>query len=149
MPVALRPALDQDFDYCKRVYFNEMNWIIEELQLNRSAQETSFEQLWNVNQVQIIALGNVDIGWLQTITQDDGLFIGQMFVERPFQRKGIGTDVLAGLIREADLAHQTLRLSVAKINPAQRLYERMGFRIIHEDDRKFHMKRDPCRPASP
>jgi ribosomal protein S18 acetylase RimI-like enzyme len=34
-----------------------------------------------------------------------------------------------------------------KINPALRLYERLGFRITHEDERKFYMKRDPDRAA--
>jgi ribosomal protein S18 acetylase RimI-like enzyme len=34
-----------------------------------------------------------------------------------------------------------------KINPALRLYERLGFRITHEDERKFYRKRDPDRAA--
>jgi ribosomal protein S18 acetylase RimI-like enzyme len=38
-------------------------------------------------------------------------------------------------------------LSVVKINPALRLYERLGFRITHEDDRKFYMKREPDMAA--
>jgi RimJ/RimL family protein N-acetyltransferase len=29
-----------------------------------------------------------------------------------------------------------------KTNPARRLYERLGFRITHEDDRKFYMRRE-------
>jgi ribosomal protein S18 acetylase RimI-like enzyme len=38
---------------------------------------------------------------------------------------------------------------VVKINPALRLYERLGFQVIREDDRKFYMKRDPvCRLSS-
>jgi hypothetical protein len=36
---------------------------------------------------------------------------------------------------------------VVKINPALRLYERMGFRITHEDDRKLYMRRDPDAEA--
>jgi ribosomal protein S18 acetylase RimI-like enzyme len=40
-----------------------------------------------------------------------------------------------------------VRLSVAKINPALRLYERLGFRVTHEDARKFYMKRDPDMTA--
>ena len=47
------------------------------------------------------------------------------------------------LIAEAARAHQAVRLNVVKINPALRLYERLGFRTTHEDDRKFYMKLDP------
>jgi ribosomal protein S18 acetylase RimI-like enzyme len=90
----------------------------------------------------MVALDGVDIGWLQTGTQDDDFFIAQLFVDRPFQRRGIGTEVMKRLIEEAERAEQNVRLEVVKINPARRLYERLGFRVTHEEERKFHMKRD-------
>src|SRR5207253_3370975 len=74
---------------------------------------------------------------------DDGLFVAQMFVDGPFQRKGIGTEVMKRLIGEANEFNLAARLNVVRINPARRLYERLGFRVTHEDDRKFYMKRDP------
>jgi ribosomal protein S18 acetylase RimI-like enzyme len=88
------------------------------------------------------ALDGVDIGWLQTATHDDELFIAQLFVDRLFQHRGIGTELVKRLIEEAECADQSVRLEVVKINPARRLYERLGFRVTHEDGRKFHMKRD-------
>jgi ribosomal protein S18 acetylase RimI-like enzyme len=75
--------------------------------------------------------------------QEDELFVAQMFLDRPFQRRGIGTEVMKRLIGEAARVDQTMRLHVVKINPALRLYERLGFQVIGEDDRKFYMKRDP------
>jgi GNAT superfamily N-acetyltransferase len=143
MPIALRPAHNHDFDYCRNLYFGEMKWIMEQLRLDWAAQEASFKQQWNATQVRIIALDGVDIGWLQAITQEDELFVAQMFVDRPFQRKGIGTEVMKRLIREAARCNQAVRLNVVKINPARRLYERLGFQITHEDNRKFYMRLDP------
>ena len=143
MPILFRQALDQDFDYCKRLYFEEMEWIIEELHLDRDAQAAGFQQQWDVTQVRIIALDGADVGWVQTMTQEDELFVAQMFVDRPFQRRGIGTEVMERLIGEAALVNQTMRLNVVKINPALKLYQRLGFHVIREDDRKFYMKRDP------
>ena len=87
MPVALRLALQQDFVYCRRLYFAEMKWIIEELHLDQAAQETGFQKQWDATQVRIIALDGADVGWLQTITQDHELFVAQMFVDRSFQRR--------------------------------------------------------------
>lgn len=142
MPISFRQALDLDFDYCRRLYFGEMEWIIMELHLDRAAQAATFQQQWDLTQVRIIALDGSDVGWLQTMTQDDELFVAQMFVDRPFQRRGIGTEVMKRLIGEAARVNQTMRLNVAKINPAVRLYRRLGFRTTHEDDRKFYMKRD-------
>ncbi len=142
VPIELRPALDHDFEYCRRLYFSEMRWIIEELHLDRTAQETGLRQQWNSTQVRIVVLDGADVGWVQTIREQDELFVGQMFVEGRFQRKGIGTEVMKRLISEAAAFNLAVRLNVVSINPARRLYERLGFRVTHEGDRKCYMKRD-------
>jgi len=124
-----------------------MEWIIEELHLDRAAQESGFKQQWDPAQVLIIVLDEAAVGWLQTIPRDDELFVAQIIVERPFQRRGIGTEVIKRLIGEAARLNQTVRLNVVKINPARRLYERLGFQVTHEDDRKVYMKLDPGMAA--
>jgi ribosomal protein S18 acetylase RimI-like enzyme len=143
MPISFRQALHHDFDYCKRLYFEELEWIVQELRLDKAAQAASFQQQWELTQVSIIVLDGSDAGWFQTITHDDELFVAQIFVGRPFQRKGIGTEVMKRLIGEAARLNRTVRLNVVKINPAVKLYERLGFQAIWEDDRKFYMKLDP------
>lgn len=147
MQITLRPAVPQDFDYCQRLYFSGMKRIIEELHLDRDAQAIGLQQQWELAQVHIIMLDGLDVGWLQSVQQGDGLSIRQLFVDGPFQRRGIGTEVLNRLIGDAALLNQAVRLSVAKMNPALRLYERLGFYITHEDDRKFYMKRDAGAPS--
>jgi GNAT superfamily N-acetyltransferase len=148
MHIALRPAVTQDFEYCKRLYFAGMKKIIEELNLDVTAQATTFREQWALPQVRIIAVDGSDVGWLQTIMRDDGLFVAQLFVDGPFQRRGIGTDVMNRLIGEAARLNQGVRLAVVKTNPALRLYERLGFHTTHDDDRKFYMKREPDIGAS-
>ena len=143
MQIALRTASTQDFEYCKRLYFTGMTKIIEELHLDMAAQVVSFREQWAVPHVRIITFDSSDVGWLQSVVQDDVLFVAQLFVDGPVQRKGIGTEVMHRLIGEAARLNQAVRLAVVKINPALRLYERLGFQITHEDDRKFYMKRDP------
>jgi GNAT superfamily N-acetyltransferase len=93
-------------------------------------------------QVRIIVLDGSDVGWVQTIRKNEELFVVQMFVDGRFQRKGIGTKVMKRLISEATAFNLAVRLNVVRINPARRLYERLGFRVTHEDHRKFYMKRD-------
>lgn len=141
--IALRPALSDDFEYCKRIYFTEMEWIIEKLHLNPASQTATFQQYWDATQVRIITVDGADVGWMQTITQNNETFLAQLFVDRDFQRRGIGTEVMRRLINEAQQCRQAIRLNVVKVNPCVRLYERLGFRVVEEDDRKFYMKRDP------
>ena len=59
------------------------------------------------------------------------------------QRQGIGTRVLQMLIEEARRAGKPITLGVVKINPARRLYERLGFQRTHEDRHKVYMRLQP------
>src|SRR5579859_1629177 len=106
MRITLRPARAQDFDFCAALYFAGMENIIRELRLDRSAQGVSFRQQWELTQVRIITLESTDIGWLQSTTQGDSLFLAQLFVGTSFQRRGIGTEVIHRLINEAAHAGQ-------------------------------------------
>jgi GNAT superfamily N-acetyltransferase len=148
MQITLRPASTQDFEYCNRLHFAGKKKIIEELNLDMAAQAVTFRENWEATQVRIIGVGSSDVGWLQSTMRDDGLFVAQLFVDGPFQRQGIGTGVMNRLIGEAARLDQAVRLAVVKINPALRLYERLGFHTTREDARKFYMKRDPGSAAS-
>jgi len=139
---ALRPARPGDFDYCARLYFEAMGNSIKELNLDTDAHFAGFRQQWDAAQVRIITLDGTDIGWLQSFVKDDTLFLGQLFVDSALRRRGIGTGAVKGLIEEAAKAGRAVTLGVVKTNPALRLYERLGFRTTHEDERKFYMRRD-------
>jgi ribosomal protein S18 acetylase RimI-like enzyme len=91
----------------------------------------------------MIMLEGAVVGWLQSMPSTDTVFLAQLFVTPAFRRKGHAAAVLNRLIEEASDAGLSVTLGVVKTNPALRLYERLGFRITHEDDRKFYMQRDP------
>jgi len=147
--VTLRPAIAADFEACRRTYFAEVNWINERLKLNRDDQESMCRKLWVPSQVCIIQADGKDVGWLQTVASKSEHMLGQIFVDAPFQKKGIGTEVLRRIIEEASRRRLPIRLAVVKFNPSRRLYERLGFRVTHEDDRKVYMTRDPDPPPPP
>jgi ribosomal protein S18 acetylase RimI-like enzyme len=141
-PTTLRPARAEDFDYCAGLYFDGMENIIKELNLNMDAQLAGFRRRWDEAQVTIIMFDGADIGWFQSFLKEEALFLAQLFVDRALRGKGIGTAVVKALIEEAVRADRALTLGVVKTNPALRLYERLGFRVTHEDERKFYMRRD-------
>jgi GNAT superfamily N-acetyltransferase len=141
--VAFRHASPQDFDYCAKLYFAGMEQIIRQLNLDMDRQISSFQKQWEPAQLQVITLDGTDVGWLQTMTAEDAVFLAQLFVDASVQRQGIGTEVMRRLIGEASRTGRAVELAVVKINPALRLYERLGFKITHEDDLKFYMRREP------
>jgi ribosomal protein S18 acetylase RimI-like enzyme len=146
--ITLRPAIAEDFDYCANLYFAGIEWILEELKLDRAAQVAGFRLRWEATEVRIIQFNGADIGWLQSRVEDDTLFLAQIFVDAAFQRRGIGTQVMKRLIAEAAHARWAITLGVVKTNPALRLYRRLGFRITHDDDRKFYMRREAITVSS-
>jgi GNAT superfamily N-acetyltransferase len=140
--IAFRPATADDFDYCAGHYFAGMDTVIRDLNLDRAAQTASFRRQWAPAEVRIIMRDGIAIGWLQTAELADALFLKQLFVEGAFQRQGIGTAAMRRLIAEAADTGRPMTLGVVKTNPARRLYERLGFRVTNEDERKFYMRRE-------
>ena len=138
----LRPARAEDFDYCACLYFEGMENIIRELNLSMEAQVAGFRERWDVTQVKIVTLDGTDIGWLQSFVKEDTMFLAQLFVDRAWRGQGIGTAMVEALIEKAARTGRALTLGVVKTNPALRLYQHLGFRTTHEDERKFYMRRD-------
>jgi GNAT superfamily N-acetyltransferase len=108
-----------------------------------SKSARAFARQWRVTEVRIIAVAGEDIGWLQTKMTDGALFLGQLYLSKHMQHQGIGTRVLQMLIEQARRAGRPFTTGVVKINPARRLYERLGFRPTHEDEHKVYMQREP------
>ena len=142
MRTTFRPACPEDFDNCARLYFEGMEKIIKEMNLDIDAQVAGLRKRWDVTQVRIITLDGTDIGWLQSFEQDGALFLGQLFVDSALRGRGIGTEVVKALIAEGARTGLAVTLGVVKTNPALRLYERLGFRATHEDERKLYMRHD-------
>jgi ribosomal protein S18 acetylase RimI-like enzyme len=138
----LRPARPEDIEYCARLYFEGMEKAIRELKIDIDAHMAGFAKRWDVVQVRLVTHEATDIGWLQSFLEDDALFLAQLFVESAWRNRGIGTNVVEGLIKDAAAAGRAITLGVVKTNPALRLYQRLGFRTTHEDERKFYMRRD-------
>mgnify|MGYP000095904238 CR=1 FL=1 len=65
-----------------------------------------------------------------------------LFIQPESQGLGIGTAVLKHLIQGAQRQHLSLTLHVIQINPAKRLYERLGFRTVREEEKTFFMRLD-------
>jgi len=87
------------------------------------------------------------------IILSDGQPVGRIFVDEgareialvdvalipEFRNKGIGRYLLDLLLARAAAVKKPVRLHVSKLNPARRLYERLGFSVVSEDGMYFEM----------
>jgi ribosomal protein S18 acetylase RimI-like enzyme len=150
MDIRLRASHARDFDFARGLYFETMRSMIERLfGWNQARQEENFTGWFKIDEVSIITVDGVDAGWIQQRADSGEIFLGSIYVVPSMQGKGIGTHVLRSLLASAKHRSKVLTLAVMKINPAIRLYERLGFRITHADEYKFYMRADPQAGAVP
>ena len=64
------------------------------------------------------------------------------------QGRGIGGALMRDLLDQAARAGCPVHLGVLQGNPARRLYERLGFRIVAESEREAAMLWTPGGPAA-
>jgi ribosomal protein S18 acetylase RimI-like enzyme len=69
-------------------------------------------------------------------------------IEPPYRGRGIGTALLAALMKEAELRYRAISLSVARDNAAARLYRRLGFEIVRASGGAMTMRKGFPRSAS-
>ena len=93
--------------------------------------------------LQIIELDGQPIGIMKVERTDTHIQLHQLFILPEYQRRGIGSGLLEGLLTEAGQSGLPVRLRVLRVNPAKGLYERYGFRVTSEEPERFYMQRTP------
>lgn len=84
------------------------------------------------------------VGRLRVVRLDDYVEIAGLQIHPDWQNKGIGTAVVNEILDQGARAGIPVELDVAKDNPqAERLYARLGFERIREDDKEYRMRRPP------
>jgi ribosomal protein S18 acetylase RimI-like enzyme len=141
MEIHVREARPTDVDFARALYFETMRGMIEVVfGWDQRHQEESFAKWFDLHEVGMIMADGSAVGWVQTRTNEHEVFLVSLYVKPEMQRHGIGTQILFALIAQCRDSSKALSLAVMKINPAIRLYERLGFRVTHEDQYKFYMR---------
>src|SRR5262249_50680936 len=85
----------------------------------------------------IIEYDGCSIGRLRVVRTPTSITLAGIQLLPAYQNQRIGSTLIEQLKREADLKQVPLCISVEKDNPgAQRLYERLGCRIIGQDEQE-------------
>lgn len=88
----------------------------------------------------IIECNRTSIGLLKIERKRDGIELIQIQIDPLYQGKGIGKKILEQIINEANSEEKSITLQVLKVNKAQRLYLKLGFKIIEENEHSYLMK---------
>jgi ribosomal protein S18 acetylase RimI-like enzyme len=91
-----------------------------------------FRRTFNPQSTEIVLVDDVEVGMLQVSLRENELYLGNLLVSPDFQNRGVGTAAIAHVIERSQSIGLPIELQVLKQNPAQRLYERLGFRVVGE-----------------
>ena len=144
MTIQLRNAAPEDYEFVRSVHHRTMQGYVKDFfgSWDRDYQNQRFARTYKIEEVWIIVGGGTDVGWLARRESEENLLLTEFYVAAEHQNQGIGTQILRDLISEARRKNKSVSLGVLKNNPARRLYEREGFKVIGENDYKFLMKLD-------
>ncbi|KPJ52054.1 hypothetical protein AMJ39_08800 [candidate division TA06 bacterium DG_24] len=140
--LALRPAtlVDADFLFAlKRTTLGEYiarTWGV----WDETWQRAYFDQQFEPSGVQIVQFEGEDIGMISVREDEDALFLELVEILPEHQNRGIGTFLIRQVVARARAQGVAIRLHVLKVNPARRLYERLGFRVVRETKTHYVME---------
>jgi ribosomal protein S18 acetylase RimI-like enzyme len=137
----LRAATVEDSEFIFASYKTTLRQYVEwAWGWDEDFQSSGFWKHHPLMEFQVVMVGGTRAGAIHVQKQESLNFIRMVFLLPEFQGAGIGSQLLrAEVARAHELARQ-LELKVIKINPAKRLYERLGFTVIGEDNVSFHMR---------
>jgi ribosomal protein S18 acetylase RimI-like enzyme len=121
------------------------------MQLQFEAQRGDYERRYPGARCRVVELRGCPVGRLWTAREGDSLVVLDISIVADLRGQGIGTECLRGVQRQAAAAGLSVDLQVVVGNPAQRLYERLGFRGVGGSDVRQAMtwRLGPPTPPAP
>ena len=119
-----------------------LKWYIEIIygwDINVQRKLTYQELKEHKDDMRIIILDKKEVG-VTTFYEENGKYIvGLIMVHPSCQGRKTGTTIINSYIDIARKEHKEILIKTYKLNPAKRLYERLGFEIYKEDETHVYL----------
>lgn len=120
--------LNSIFDYAQDLSKEEITRINNYVNSNIPKQ---------INDYKIIRVDNKIIGCLLVLKYLDGVILDEIFIEKEYRGKKIGSKIINDVLRNNDIVY--LWVYKSNIN-AIKLYKNLGFYIIEDNESRYFMK---------
>jgi len=146
----LRLATAADYDFLYQLHVASMKVYIaatwgwdEDWQLNY------FNTHFDPAKRQIILVDEIAAGVVSIEKRENEVYLALIELLPSYQRRGLGTAIVADILNAANAAGKPVSLHVLKANkPARRFYEGLSFKITAEEDVRYRMVHLPSARAS-
>jgi ribosomal protein S18 acetylase RimI-like enzyme len=137
-----RPAAEADKELLRRIHHAAYRDVVVRQfgPWDEADQDTRFDAAFSTSDLRVIEVNGVAAGSIQSVVEDDQVFLAGIQLLPDYQNRGIGTDLITAEIARERLLGKPLRLQVLRANErARALYERLGFRVVGESEIRFFM----------
>ena len=114
-----------------------------------AAQLQHYRRYYADASFEIILLNGDRAGRIYVHRTESEICLIDISLLREFRGHGIGTQLTRRLFAEAEASEKKVSLHVEAMNPARRLYERLGFRVVEDKGIYLYMEWDPRTQAQP
>ena len=141
--ISLRPVTATDADFLCAVYASTRadelavtDWSDEQkaefCKMQFTAQDAHYRQHYPTAEFSVVEHDGTPAGRLYVDRWSKEIRIMDIALLPTHRRHGIGTGLLRALMDEARAGNKLLSIHVERMNPALRLYERLGFKIAED-----------------
>lgn len=132
-PPYARPAVADDIQFLVELRLQTIDEHIRRAGTVLSVDEHRSRAASHLSSCTIFEVKAAPIGMIKILRSEQVWTVEQLQLLPQVQRLGLGTSIMRGLQQEAEQAGVLLTLGVLAGNPALRLYERLGFRLVSQD----------------
>jgi ribosomal protein S18 acetylase RimI-like enzyme len=145
---SLRPATADDFPFLYDLHVAAMkDYVAQTWGWDDAVQQEMFAAGFQPASSQIIVVNGRAVGVLAVECRPTDWFLVNIEIAPAAQGQGLGAAILRDLLATAARDGLPVRLQVLKVNPARRLYARLGFAITGETPTHYLMSATPRPPG--
>ena len=148
--LTFRPTTHQDFEFLFELLKATMQeYVAQTWGWDETWQRQHFRGRFKPGADRVIILDGEEIGVISTEESSDEIFLSKIYILPEYQRRGIGAQLIQGVLDEAASKGLPVGLRVLKVNPARGLYERLGFKIVSQTGTHYVMRATPGQSNPP
>ena len=141
---ALRPAQRNDEDFLFALHRDAMRAYVDATWgWDEEWQRAHFAANYAPERQAVIVHGGTtlrDVGRISLTRHWRKIFLRDIELISPERNRGVGTAIINAVLALARDSDRYVELRVLRCNPAQRLYARLGFRVIDDDGARLRMR---------